>query len=269
MHLNDLSPQNDLTLWTGGWDSTYRVLQRAVVEARPVRPVYVVDRERGSSYMEVRAINGVLLDLEERRPDAYARVEPPRYIDRRAIPPDPEITEAWEALRGAGHRLGNQYEWLPRLARAAGWTGVELSIKGSGGIASAFGPHVSRASAGAPAELAPDAPAEVQVLLERFALPFWGRSKSALQAHAAREGLSDILDAHTWFCFRPQGGRPCGECNPCRYVLNDGLDHLVPLRRRLRARAKEAVADVRFRLGLRTRVRSLLDRGLRHSLPAP
>ncbi|MDT0632223.1 hypothetical protein RQM47_09290 [Rubrivirga sp. S365] len=263
-HLNDLSPQDDLTLWTGGWDSTYRVLQRALLEETPVRPVYVVDRNRGSAHMELGAMNGLLLALERRYPEAYARIEPPRYVDLRAVPPDPEITDAWRTLR-EDHSIGTQYDWLPRLAKAADWTGVELSIYGGGRLRPMFGDSVGRVEGpGGPTyALSDDAPEPVQVLFGRFAFPLWDTTKAAAFEAAEAAGLSPLLDAHTWFCFKPRNGKPCGGCRPCQFMVKDGLGHRVPAVNRVRARAERAVNRARSRAKVGTKLRALRDRATR------
>ena len=262
MRFDDPEPTHDLTLWTGGWDSTFRVLYRAVVEERAVRPVYVVDRGRGSASMELRAINRVLRDLESDWPEAFSRIEPPRFVDLYAIPEAPEVREAYDRLsasvRAEGRRvLGSQYRWLPRLARSAGWTDVELSVHGAGHLRQTFGPHLKRGDDGV-VRVRPDAPDHMRVLLGPFTFPLWGGSKTAEYAQAERAGFSSLLDKHAWFCFSPRRGRPCGACNPCADAARDGFGSHVPLDRRVIGGASRAVAKTRFRLGLGTRFRALV-----------
>lgn len=261
-HLNDVSSLAGLTLWTGGWDSTYRVLQRVLIERKPVRPVYVVDRDRGSAYMEVDAMNRLLLTLEADYPRAYALVEPPRYVDRRAILPNAAITEAWQQMKDA-YDIGSQYDWLPRLADAADWTRVELSIYGGGRLRPMFGDYVSQVDAadgGTTYAVSDEAPEAVRLLFGRFSFPFWGTSKREAFAAAESAGLTPLLDDHTWFCFAPRDGRPCGACRPCQFMIKDGLGHRIPTVNRVRARAGRAVAEVRSQAKLGTRLRALRGR---------
>ncbi len=258
-HLNDLSSLSDVTLWTGGWDSTYRVLQRAMLDEAAVRPCYVVDRDRQSTGKEVDTMDGLLRWLKHHRPEAYGRIEPPRYVALQAIPPHAEIHEAWRGLRDA-YDIGSQYDWLARLAEAGDWTGVELSVYGGGRLRPMFGDHiqrVERAGGGTTWALGPDAPEPQRLLFGRFAFPFWETSKLEAVAQADREGLTEILDANTWFCFNPKNGKPCGTCRPCRFMVKDGLGHRIPRSGHLRYAAQRA----RGIIGLRTRLRRFRTAG--------
>ena len=257
-HLNDLSPQADVTLWTGGWDSTFRVLQRALLEPSMVRTCYVVDRNRASSGMEVDAMNRLLKTLEATYPDAYARIDTPRYVDRRAIPISEDIQRAWEHLRDA-YDIGNQYNWLANFAETADWTGVELSIYGGGRLRPMFGDHIhatQRPDGRTTYRLGSDAPEPQRLVFGRFTFPFWELDKRRAFALANREGLTRLLDDHTWFCFEPRDGKPCGVCRPCRFMVKDGLGHRIPRSGHLRF----AVQEARKKAGIRTRLRHLVGR---------
>ena len=254
-HLNDLSSLSDVTLWTGGWDSTYRVLQRAVLDETTVRPCYVVDRDRGSTGKEVDTMNGLLKWLKDHRPEAYARIEPPRYVALQSIPPNDEVETAWRGLRDA-YDIGTQYNWLARLAEAADWTGVELSVYGGGRLRPMFGDHIGPVvgpDGRTTYALGPDAPEPQRLLFGRYTFPFWETSKVEAVVQADCEGLTEILDAHTWFCFNPTNGKPCGTCRPCRFMVKDGLGHRIPRSGHLRYAAQQA----RMAVGLRSRLRRL------------
>ena len=198
-------------------------------------------------------MNRLLGRLSDSRPEVAARIEPIRYVALEAIPPHQEIEHAWRHLRDA-YDIGTQYEWLPRLAEAAGWTGVELSVYGGGRLRPMFGDHirpVEQPDGGVVYALGPDAPEPQRLLFGRFVFPFWELSKREAFARADREGLAAILDANTWFCFTPKNGKPCGTCRPCRFVVKDGLGDRIPVSGRVRYAAQQ----VRKAVGLRTRLR--------------
>jgi len=44
-------------LWTGGWDSTFRLLYLVFVEKRRVQPYYIVDTERRSTLNELKTMH--------------------------------------------------------------------------------------------------------------------------------------------------------------------------------------------------------------------
>lgn len=255
-HLNDLLSLSDVTLWTGGWDSTYRVLQRAVLDETRVRPCYVVDRGRGSAGKELETMNRLLGRLESGHPDVHARIEPLRFVALEAIPTHTEIDAAWQHLRDA-YDIGSQYGWLARLAEAGGWTGVELSVYGGGRLRPMFGDHVQpveRPDGRVTYALGPDAPEPQRLLFGRFAFPFWELTKREAVAQADREGLTEMLDANTWFCFSPRNGKPCGTCRPCRFVVKDGLGDRIPRSGHLRY----VVQQARKAAGIRTRLNRLV-----------
>lgn len=257
-----VSPSSDLTFWTGGWDSTFRVLQRARVEKIDVHPCYVVDRGRASAGAEVEAMNRLLRTLDEHDPETLSRIAPIRYVARGAIPAVPAITEAWEHLRETLD-IGSQYDWLARLAESEGWSQVELCIHGKGRLRPVLGDHVrsvERADGRVVYEVSPTAPEAVRLVFGRFAFPFWPTDKHEDFEEATRQGLVEILDDHAWFCFAPTNGRPCGACRPCQFMIRDGFAHRIPRAVRVRNRIARVVGDTRKRVGLRTRLRGLVGR---------
>src|SRR4249919_454123 len=51
--------------WTGGWDSTYRLLWLLLVEGRHVEPIYLVDETRRSLHVERRTMQHLRERLAE------------------------------------------------------------------------------------------------------------------------------------------------------------------------------------------------------------
>lgn len=244
-----------MTLWTGGFDSSYRVLQRAIVEKRTVSPLYIVNRTRDSAPMEIQAMYGILRELEVSDPDAHARIEPLRFIDERAIPRDPEVTSAWEQCRLV-FPIGPQYEWIARLARAADMNMLELSIHGTGRLQSLFNNHVQPVIGGDGQTrylLVEEAPAYLRHVFERVAFPLWPSTKPEDHEDAHKRAFGWIMDRRCWFCSIPRGGHPCGACVPCRQMIEGGFADRVPLERRVRY----TIRQLRIRAGVGTRLRSL------------
>src|SRR5699024_10809179 len=64
-------------LWTGGWDSTFRLLQLLLEDKKPVQPIYIISRFRKSSDHELKVMENIRELLTERgvqnllRPTAY------------------------------------------------------------------------------------------------------------------------------------------------------------------------------------------------------
>jgi hypothetical protein len=73
-------------LWTGGWDSTFRLLWLVLVEQRPVQPVYLIDACRGSTGMELRAMAAIRREVARQHPEAAARLLPVHIADIADLP---------------------------------------------------------------------------------------------------------------------------------------------------------------------------------------
>ena len=210
-------------LWTGGWDSTFRVLQASLTQKLEVQPHYVVDPERPGSQMELDAIATI-----SRRANARgALILPLICINKADIPERQAITQALLEMRGEDN-VGLQYDWLARYADTLG-SPIELAI------------HKDDK---AHALLAGQDPAQ-NAVFRYFQFPVFDMTKVEMQSIARREGFLDLLEL-SWFCHRPIHGRSCGVCGPCCYTRDEGLGHRISWEGRLR----EKYRAVKRRFGL-------------------
>ncbi|MCV2490722.1 hypothetical protein OF117_15285 [Geodermatophilus sp. YIM 151500] len=204
-------------LWTGGWDSTFRLLQLLLVERRAVQPIYVVDPGRRSTRHELRAMAAIRAGALPRLAGPTL-LAPSRVVLAGDYPPSPADVALGQAIRGRGVKLGDQYVWLAGPAAALGWSGVELAVPGE-------------------AEPAPwetvvfDEPGRLGRNPEAGLFRFWsfpliGVTKEEMREIARDHGFLDLLLLR-WSCHDPVGDRPCGRCHPCGLALPDGL-HLAP-----------------------------------------
>jgi hypothetical protein len=100
--LNKRSLANDeciKILWTGGWDSTFRVLYAALVDGKRVEPHYIVDTGRPSSLHELRAISEIRRVLKTSNKEGYKRVSGLQISSANEIPEDMEVTNSWRQLK--------------------------------------------------------------------------------------------------------------------------------------------------------------------------
>ena len=67
--------------WTGGWDSTFRVLQLLLLHKRSVQPYYVIDEDRRSTGMEIHTMIKIKDLLYNLHPDTRKLLLPIRFID--------------------------------------------------------------------------------------------------------------------------------------------------------------------------------------------
>jgi hypothetical protein len=206
-------------LWTGGWDSTFRLLDLVLVGQRRVQPYYLIDTSRPSLGAEIRTMR-VLRDELPAGP-----IAPTIFRDIGDIGENRSITEKFERLRSRSH-LGVQYDWLARFAAEEKLDGLELSIhRGGGGPHVLLEPYVE--AAGDAYALRHDADPDLSIF-RRFRFPLFEMTKLDIQAAADRCGFRASLE-RTWFCHAPTArGLPCGACSPCRYVREEGLSRRIP-----------------------------------------
>jgi len=224
-------------LWTGGWDSTYRLLDLLLVKRWPVEPWYLIDPARPSTGAELRAMREVKDRVLARHPAAAALLAPTRYREIHEVRPFPAITAAFERIR-RGSLIGGQYEWLARFAEEEAIDGLEMSVADRDGrVFRVLQPWLVRAGppedpwfAVSPGCTDPD----FLAVFRRFRFPVFGMKKPDMSVAARRAGFHDLLE-RTVFCHRPRAdGTACGVCNPCVCAMQEGMSWRLPLLSRLR-----------------------------------
>lgn len=196
-------------LWTGGWDSTFRLLDLLLVQGRAVQPVYLISSGRASTMQEIRT-------MEALRTGILARLADPSLLRPTEVhlwsdyPATAELREAFEAVRSK-ERIGIQYLHMAAVGQALGWHGVETGVV----AADRWG-----ARTGGPGSS----------LFRCFSFPLLDVSKERMGELARENGFYDLL-VQRWFCQTPFAGRPCGVCRPCRTAPRDHVDfaHPVPV----------------------------------------
>jgi len=248
-------------LWTGGWDSSYRLLDLVLAQGRAVQPIYFT-LDRRSAPLERQAMERIRAELAERWPGSVPLLGPTQYLDMAPVPEDPDALAALVALRGlpGARRLGGQYYSLAAAARHYGIAGLELGLHAEDGSA-----WYDRLKANVEAEgdswrlVADPEPAALR-LLDRFSFPLLALSKQDMAVRAGAAGFADLLEG-TWFCHSPdRRGRPCGLCAPCRLTMKQGLARRVPRLKRLRHGIAWPIIVALHRLGARRHTRAAWNR---------
>lgn len=98
--------------WTGGWDSTFRVLQLLIEEKRQVQPHFVV-RAQPSVGKEITTMIDIRRELFRDYPYTKDLLLPTKYIDIRDINEKVEISNAVKNLRKS-QELARQYDFCSR-----------------------------------------------------------------------------------------------------------------------------------------------------------
>lgn len=212
-------------LWTGGWDSTFRLLQLAMPRDVLVEPHYIIDTARRSTPIEIRTMSVIREDIRKCFPGADERILPTRFFSIHEIAPDHEITGRYQRLKALSH-LGTQYDWLARYAKQQGLDDLELTIEAETAPHLFIKRHLTKRqdpTIGEYYSLDPDLDrADDLRLFDCFRFPLLDWTKIGMLEHAKQHGWLEILMA-TWFCQRPRKGKPCGVCNPCRNAIKEGM----------------------------------------------
>jgi hypothetical protein len=236
-------------LWTGGWDSTFRLIQLLVATDVNIAPIYVIDPDRKSSLLEIKTMAVLRRMLQASFPSAQHRILPHRYFSKEDIPPDPEITKRYRKLRERAV-LGNQYDWLARLAKSNQIPALELSVHVDDKAHGFIKDHTIKKrddQIGDYYELASEqvlSPESDLALFSYFRFPILDWSKIEMRDYASKKNVLDIM-MNTWFCFTPIRNRPCGVCSPCRYALAEGMKERFSGTAHIRNRAVKIVPSLR------------------------
>lgn len=242
----DSSPAVNI-LWTGGWDSSYRVLHLAIVERVHVAPIYFRSPWRQTTKHELDAIRNILASLEKTRPEAAARIRPLRVFDmeNNLDPADPFVADHNQLRRNV--RIGAQYALIARELHKLGLDEMEMCIHLGGQPArpdelrSLFDKRLERTRVHGVEHwnLSPSpTPDAVSRIFSRCRFPLYDVTKLQTRELARRHGFEPLLHL-TWFCHHPRSARPCGVCTPCRQTVADGFGWRVGLVGHLRAWARE------------------------------
>jgi hypothetical protein len=227
-------------LWTGGWDSTFRLLDLIMIQHKSVQPYYVISPVRKSSEMEIKTMDKIRQLLIKKYPQSETLLRPTVYINVEHIKTDESITQQYKRLSAAQH-LGNQYDFLARFADESGIEALELSIHKDDHAQKFLQAYVVKESGSDRYWLQENPAYEDLKLFQYFRFPILELTKLDMEAIAVKYNFLDLLD-ETVFCHTPlKDGTPCGQCNPCRYTIAEGLKRRVPYLRRLRYNVVHAI----------------------------
>ncbi|CAN5237289.1 hypothetical protein BH20GEM2_BH20GEM2_11140 [soil metagenome] len=216
-------------LWTGGWDSTYRLLSLVLVEGARVQPHYIADTSRRSTLLELRTMHHIRQAVAAVSPEGAARIAPTRIVSVHDIAPAPEITARRNRLTRRAY-LGGQYDWLARFAAQFDIPALELCIHVDDKAHAFISEHVEQVE-GEYWQLRKELVDTDLSLFRYFRFPVLHLTKLEMDRLARQHGFHEIMQK-TWFCHSPWRGRPCGICNPCVYTAEEGMAHrLRPLAR--------------------------------------
>jgi hypothetical protein len=228
-------------LWTGGWDSTYRLLDLVLLRGVRVQPYYVLDTARRSSLVELATMQRIRRSVAALSAAKGDLIEPTAITCIADIAPNADITRRYESLKSRSF-LGSQYDWLARYVTQFQLEGLELSVNAASTPRTAGAAYLLKNNVEpveAPAgqtnwRLREESRNGDLSIFSHFLFPVLFATKADMERWSEERGFRHIM-AQTWFCQRPIRGKPCGLCSPCQYLIRDGLSRRLPPIARIRS----------------------------------
>ncbi len=206
--------------WTGGYDSSFRVLQLSRCPVR-IKPYYLSDGRR-SEPNELAAIAGIT-ELLKAKPETQCEFLPLEILTKSDRKKVDAVSEAYARLRSRDH-IGSQYEWLGWFATEH--EGIEISVHEQAiALIRKYGAlkRVSDEVTGDHHVIDRErSEADIVAVFGNYRFPLAEYTKLKMRECYAAMGAEDVM-ALTWFCYRPKGGKPCGTCHPCQCTIEEGL----------------------------------------------
>lgn len=218
-------------LWTGGWDSTFRLLQLAE-KSITIQPLYVVDSSRAGRKNEMKAMEKIRNEIIASNWNKATILEIKQYSTEN-IKRDEEIIQAYERIRSK-YNIGSQYCWLAELCKMLDIERVEVGFEFSdrSKIKDAIWSEGSiiddnSVSNGIKRINCEESSKDIQLLFKYYVFGLADVSKKDAENISREKGWLDIMK-YTWFCHMPIHGKPCGMCNPCKDAMNEGMEWRMP-----------------------------------------
>ena len=226
--------------WTGGWDSTFRLLQLIVVFRKRVQPYYIIDATRKSVQNEKQAINKITELLLEKYQFSKTLLLPLKTSLLIDIKLNEEITKAYKRIIEK-NKIGIQYEWLSRFCNENNISNLEIcnerSIHPQDNIIKRVFGQIVKIEDDCGEHYILDKKyntSDEYLLFHNFKLVVFDTTKLEMQEIGKKEGFFEILE-QSWFCHTPtKYNKPCGKCYPCRIVHREGLSWRLPFFAKLR-----------------------------------
>ena len=219
-------------LWTGGLDSTYRMVELSRKKC-VIQPHYVIVNRKNIKN-ELKAIHDItaILNSDKR---TIAELRPVETFSKHDLEEYPDIQSAWEILHERKDFKSQQYPLFTRYARQKG---LKLEM----GIQFSKGGTVAKVVDEA---FLMDSPDDDEVMMIdpekgshewasytlfkdfRFPKSLYHKTKREEIEELKRLGYGKVLK-RVWTCFRPVLGMPCGHCFACQSAIYEGAGELIP-----------------------------------------
>ncbi len=245
-------------LWTGGFDSTFRIVELSMMEV-DIQPYYIFEK-RSSESQELNAISLIIKEIEN-HPKTKCTLLPLKKFNFTELDPDESVKDAYKKLY-AKHTIGSQYEWLSRFSRLV--PGIEICVEKSelGRVYNCLQKNgrFKKIRKGEVSYFIMDkensSPDLVKVFGNyHFPHPLFETTKLQMVDLYKQWGYEKVM-SKTWFCHTPINNEPCGLCTPCMAAMLEGLSFRLPPKGIRRYHYKQKYGDTRwFRLFMKYRLK--------------
>lgn len=212
--------------WTGGWDSTYRMVELSGQEV-VVQPVYCLSPGRHSNEIEWERMENIINTLKQ-KPNTKATFLPIKKINITDFPPDKTIQQAWKTICKKVS-LGNQYIYLAEIAKQ--FPGIELGIEKPNGEFSGILATIDRFGKlinqnGTFFLDKANTLSECYTLFGNMTFPIIDKTEVQMLQNIRDWGYEDVMK-QIWFCHNPIKLKPCGFCRPCQQKMECHMEFLL------------------------------------------
>lgn len=226
-------------LWTGGWDSTFRLCQLSRTDGVEVQPVYfcVQGYEDRTNWKKEIQAQDMILPLLRQKETTKARILNPIRLTDKDLPQNPVFDAVFKKWEHTG-KIPGQLRFLGKLPML--FPELEYCIEGPTLKRRQQGFRLGKTQVfleehGFRFHFRPDGYAdmdtsqanpELKLLWGGFTFPILGITEMDMVPIIRSWGYEDLFK-HTWTCDN-DGEEPCGICHNCETKWASGLKNFFP-----------------------------------------
>lgn len=212
--------------WTGGYDSTFRILQALIVDKSNIVPIYlsgIIDNgpsnktRRKNNKQELAALRNITSEIYKRYPHLRKMLKPLVIIPEVKL--DRTVSDSMEILyrRGMVRRPICQYGALSQVSLDMNRP-IEMAVEKEPHSSMMYKTVHSRVTGEGIDRKISDKVINREPefnIYRNFRFSTLHLSKKDMLREAKKYGFDDLL-RKTWSCWYPHNGKPCNRCIMCK-----------------------------------------------------
>lgn len=213
--------------WTGGYDSTFLLLQALIIEGYPVQPIYIkcnnLDEKfgingRNNQYEEIMTMKKIRKLIINNYPECEIRFLPTIYVY--SIKKDIDISQKFKNIYDDFNYFSrdiSQYERMARLSINFN-KNIEVGLEkcGTGLDEATNNIRILEGTKHCQIDMKNISKYNKTdfEIFKNFRFPIVHLTKQDCKNIAVKQNIYNILQL-TWTCWNPKGGKQCGKCPQC------------------------------------------------------